>query len=199
MKNVALIGAGGLAYEVISFLEKSYRYNVEYLYDSTIKEDIKKNGYLISNKFKSDIPHFIAVGYPETKQKIIKSIKEHLKLASPFIHSLGAQGKDVYIGDGSVIYPMVTLTSNISIKQMATINSNSLIGHDCKIGEMFHASTGAAVSGNVTIGDRVFLGANSCIKEKISICSDVIIGAGGVVIRDITNPGVYAGNPVRKL
>lgn len=199
MKNVALIGAGGLAFEVISFLEKSCRYNVEYLYDSTIKEDIKKNGYLISNKLKIDIPHFIAVGYPETKQKIIKSIKVHLKLASPFIHVLGAQGNNVHIGDGSVIYPMVTLTSNISIQQMATINSNSLIGHDCKIGEMFHASTGSAVSGNVTIGDRVFLGANSCIKEKISICSDVIIGAGGVVIRDIKDPGIYAGNPVRKL
>lgn len=199
MRDIALIGAGGLASEVRSILEKSYRYNIVYMYDSTIKEDIKKDGYLISNTFKNHIPHLIAVGPPDTKQKIINSIKGYLKLSTPFIHALGFRGNNVHIGVGSIIYPMVTLTANISIQQLATINSNSLIGHDCKIGEMFHASTGSVVLGNVTIGDRVFLGANSTIKEKITICSDVIVGAGAVVVKNITEPGVYIGCPAKSM
>ena len=58
---------------------------------------------------------------------------------------------------------------------------------------------GAIVSGNVSIGDRVYLGTNSTVIEKKQINSDVIIGANGVVIRDITLPGTYVGTPVKLL
>jgi acetyltransferase-like isoleucine patch superfamily enzyme len=33
----------------------------------------------------------------------------------------------------------------------------------------------------------------------VSICENVVIGAGSVVTRDITTPGTYAGNPARRL
>jgi UDP-N-acetylbacillosamine N-acetyltransferase len=58
---------------------------------------------------------------------------------------------------------------------------------------------GAVVSGNVSIGDRVYLGTNSSVIEKKELGSDVTIGAGGVVIRNIRDKGVYAGVPVKKV
>ena len=33
----------------------------------------------------------------------------------------------------------------------------------------------------------------------VSICDQVVIGAGSVVTKDITEPGIYAGNPAKKL
>nr|HQU73633.1 N-acetyltransferase [Calditrichia bacterium] len=33
----------------------------------------------------------------------------------------------------------------------------------------------------------------------VRICDNVVIGAGSVVTRDITEPGIYAGNPARKI
>ena len=56
---------------------------------------------------------------------------------------------------------------------------------------------GAIVSGNDTIGDRVYIGTNSSIIEKKSICSDVIIGANSVVVKDIIEIGTYKGVPVK--
>jgi len=47
------------------------------------------------------------------------------------------------------------------------------------------------------IGDRVSIGSNATVLP-VSICDDVVIGAGSVVTRDITEPGIYAGNPARK-
>ena len=51
--------------------------------------------------------------------------------------------------------------------------------------------------GKVTIGNRVFVGANAIILPGVTIGNDVIIGAGSVVLRDIPNGQVVAGNPAR--
>lgn len=48
------------------------------------------------------------------------------------------------------------------------------------------------------IGDDVSIGSNATIMP-VRICSRAVIGAGAVVTRDITEPGVYAGNPARLL
>jgi len=45
----------------------------------------------------------------------------------------------------------------------------------------------------------VYFGTNSCVRQKITICDNVTIGMGGVVVKNITEPGVYIGNPVQKL
>jgi acetyltransferase-like isoleucine patch superfamily enzyme len=48
------------------------------------------------------------------------------------------------------------------------------------------------------LGNKVYVGSNSSILP-VSICDDVVIGAGSVVTKDITEPGTYVGNPARKL
>jgi acetyltransferase-like isoleucine patch superfamily enzyme len=44
----------------------------------------------------------------------------------------------------------------------------------------------------------VSIGTNATILP-VTICDDVVVGAGSVVTRDLSSPGVYAGNPARKL
>ena len=53
--------------------------------------------------------------------------------------------------------------------------------------------------GCVTIGNRVFIGANSTILPNVSIGDDVIIGANSVVTHDVPSGSVFAGNPARKI
>jgi len=194
-QNVSLIGAGGMASEIISIL--AHEYNIDYLYDNTIKQDTWIHGHPASKTLKKENEHIISVGYPSTKVKILETIKHDVIWAEALRHHLTYLGGNVDVGKGSILYPFVTLTRNIVIEELATINSNVTIGHDCLIGKMFHACAGATVSGSTIIGDRVFLGANACIKENLTVCNDVIIGAGAVVVRNILRPGKYAGKPAR--
>jgi acetyltransferase-like isoleucine patch superfamily enzyme len=51
---------------------------------------------------------------------------------------------------------------------------------------------------STSVGNKVSIGSNATILP-VSICDNVVIGAGAVVTKDITQPGIYAGNPARLL
>lgn len=116
---------------------------------------------------------------------------------------------DVFIG------PFVEIQKDVSIGPRTRVQSHAFIcelveiGADCFIshGAMFVNdlfARGGPARGDkslwksTVIGDRVSIGTNATILP-VSVCSDVVIGAGSVVTRNITEPGVYAGNPARKL
>ena len=117
------------------------------------------------------------------------------------------------VGDGSFIGPFVEIQRGASIGKRCRIQSHAFIcdmvtiGDDCFIshGAMFVNDPfviGGPACGDRTqyrptsIGNRVSIGTNATILP-VSICDHVVIGAGGVVTKDITKPGIYAGNPAR--
>jgi len=119
------------------------------------------------------------------------------------------------LGDKVFIGPFVEIQSEVSIGARTRVQSHSFvcslvtIGADCFIGHgvMFindRFGKGSPARGDTslwaktTIGDRVSIGSNASIMP-VTICDDVVIGAGAVVTGDITTPGVYAGNPARFL
>jgi acetyltransferase-like isoleucine patch superfamily enzyme len=83
-----------------------------------------------------------------------------------------------------------------------TIGNNCFIGH----GVMFINDTmkNGPANGDKSkwkrtiVGDNVSIGSNATILP-VDICNDVVIGAGAVVTKNITAPGTYAGNPIRKI
>ena len=51
--------------------------------------------------------------------------------------------------------------------------------------------------GRVTIGDRVFIGAESVVLPGVTIGNDVVIGANSTVTHDIPSNSVAVGSPAR--
>ena len=119
------------------------------------------------------------------------------------------------IGDRAFIGPFVEIQRGAEIGCRTRIQSHSFvcelvtIGADCVVahGVMFindAYATGRPAGGDrnlwkpTRLGDRVYVGSNATILP-LTICSDVVIGAGSVVTRDILTPGTYAGNPARLL
>tara|TARA_B100000963_G_C22625823_1_gene672289 strand:- start:25 stop:486 length:462 start_codon:yes stop_codon:yes gene_type:complete len=119
------------------------------------------------------------------------------------------------IGSDSFIGPFVEIQKNVNIGKRTKIQSHSFIceltniGNDCFIGHgvMFindKFSDGSPAMGDQSkwrgseIADDVYIGSNATILP-VSICSNVVIGAGAVVTKDITTPGSYIGNPAKIL
>ena len=62
-----------------------------------------------------------------------------------------------------------------------------------------YSAPGAKISGNCEIGECVYFGTNASVRQKIKICDNVIIGLNAGVVKNINEPGVYAGVPVTKI
>ncbi len=140
----------------------------------------------------------VAIGDSYTREKIIKSLPDDTTYIT-LIHPNAILSEWVTIGEGSIVTAGTILTCNIQIGKHSILNLNTTISHDCIIGHFFTAASGVNISGNCNIGNHVNLGTNASIKEKINICDNVTIGMGGVVVKDINEPGIYVGNPVKKL
>ena len=117
------------------------------------------------------------------------------------------------IGEDSFIGPFVEIQRDVVIGKRCRIQSQAFIcelvsiGDDCFIshGAMFINdlfSVGGPAKGqrelwrSTKIGNGVSIGTNSTILP-VTICDRVVVGAGAVVTKDITHPGIYAGNPAR--
>jgi acetyltransferase-like isoleucine patch superfamily enzyme len=118
-------------------------------------------------------------------------------------------GDDCFVGPFTEIQKMVSIGARTRVQSHSFICEWVTIGSDCFIGHgvMFindKFSQGGPARGNkelwrqTTIGNRVSIGSNATILP-VNICSDTVIGAGTVVVKDILEPGVYAGNPARRL
>ncbi|MCE3036506.1 N-acetyltransferase [Helicobacter sp. faydin-H20] len=116
--------------------------------------------------------------------------------------------KGVFIG------PFVEVQKDVVIGERTRVQSHSFIcslvsiGKDCFIGHGVMFINDVFANGKLaaselewkktTIGNRVLIGSNATILP-VRICDDVVIGAGSVVTKDITESGTYAGNPARKI
>ncbi|MEP7278873.1 MAG: acyltransferase [Bacteroidota bacterium] len=119
------------------------------------------------------------------------------------------------IDDDCFIGPFVEIQKSVIIGKRTRVQSHSficelvVIGDDCFIGHgvMFINDVfagGGPARGDKTkwkdtvIGDNVSIGSNATILP-VNICSNVVIGAGAVVTKNILVPGIYAGNPAKRL
>jgi len=119
------------------------------------------------------------------------------------------------IGDRCFIGPFVEIQSRVKIGADTRIQSHAFICELVSIGDFCFISHGAMfindefkIGGpargqkelwrSTKIGNHVSIGTNATILP-VSICDNVVVGAGAVVTRDIIEPGIYAGNPARKI
>lgn len=107
--------------------------------------------------------------------------------------------KHASAGKGTIIMHQSIVNAGSTIGNNCIINNKSLVEHDCNIGDHVHISTAAIINGDCRIGKKVFIGSNSVLVQGVRIADEVIIGAGSVVVNDISEKGIYAGNPARKI
>lgn len=204
-KKVVIIGAGGHAKVIADIIEKSGDQIIGFLDDKLEKGTKVVGNYKVIGNLNNRLPlsiansdyeFIIAIGNNYKRRQI--SNTPNLKFYTA-IHPSVQIGLDVEIKEGTTIMANASINSSAKIGRHCIVNTGAIVEHDNIIEDFVHISPNASLGGTVKIGENTHVGIGSVIKNNITICGDCTIGAGAVVIKDITEEGTYVGVPVRKM
>lgn len=146
-----------------------------------------------------DADIFVAVGNNTTRENVQEKIESTGASIPILVHPSAVIGDQVGLGIGTVVMAGVVINCSTRIGKGCIINTGSTIDHDNIIEDYVHISPGVNLAGTVKVGKSSWIGIGSTVSNNVNITSGCIVGAGALVVRDITEPGTYVGVPVKKI
>ena len=207
MKNIVIIGAGGVGREVsliiqqINELEQTWNL-LGFIDDNTDNWGKVINGYSViggidSLEFLSNDTYIvIAIANYEVKKNIVNKINNKFKFAT-IVHPKVWIHDYMTVGEGTIIYEGAILTANIEIGNHVIISPKCGVGHDSIIKDYVSLLWNVNVSGNDLIEEGVMMGSGSTVIQGKKIGKGSIIGAGAVVVNDIESFSTAVGVPAK--
>lgn len=201
-KDVIIIGAGGHAKVIADIIYKSGDNLIGFLDDNLANKgkEIYLGKKVIGTTKDIEIYNknyfIIGIGNNSIRKKI--NNENNLKLYTA-IHPSAIIAEDVKIGTGSVIMAGVVINPGTVIGKNCIINTCSSLDHDNLLEDYVHISPGAHLAGTVSVKEGTWICTGAIVKNNITIGKNNIIGAGGVVIKDIIEENTtYIGVPARR-
>ena len=146
----------------------------------------------------------VAIGCSQVRKQVVNQIEKicnprYATIIHPTALLLGALGEKPIIGSGSVLFPYVCISRHVAIGEHSILNTKSSVGLDSKLGNFITLSPAAIIHGSCVLADTVEVGAGSMVIQNVKIDSDIIIGAGTVVVESLDEVATYSGIPAKKL
>lgn len=210
MKRLYIVGAGGFGREAAWLVERINQVEptwdlIGFIDDDAQKQGGETGGYPVIGtcdyftESQEQCWAICAIGAPKVRRQVVERLScfSNLKFAT-LIDPNVLVSERVQIGEGSIICAGSVLTVDIRLGRHSIINLNCTVGHDVAFGDYLTAYPSVNISGGVSGRDCVEIGTGVQIRQGLKLCSNVTLGAGAVVVRDITQPGTYVGVPARK-
>jgi UDP-perosamine 4-acetyltransferase len=204
MKLVWVFGSGGHSKVVIDTLRASGTYEVA----GALDDDPERWGTdvlgvpVLGGPSPEAIARFgidwavIAIGSNRSRAAISKRFSGGPSWAS-VVHPRAYVAPGVRIGAGTVIFAGAIVQPGAILGDHVILNTGCSIDHDCIIDDFSHVAPGAHLCGRVRVGRGAELGAGSSVTPGRTVDAWSIVGAGGVVVRDIPAGVTAKGVPAR--
>lgn len=201
-----IIGAKGFAKEVLEVVHQLNQLDNLVFYDD-VNHDIPdvlfgqfpvlKSMDAAANYFKTvDATFTIGIGNPVLRKQLhdlfVAIGGQFVSIISP-LATIGSF--DVSVGVGTTILPGAILSNGTRLGKGCIVYYNSIITHDCIIGDFVEISPSVTLLGRCEIGSFSQIGSNATILPDVKIGKNVIIGAGAVVTMDIPDNSLVVGIP----
>jgi sugar O-acyltransferase (sialic acid O-acetyltransferase NeuD family) len=201
-KKLAVIGASGHG-KVIAELAEILGYQVIF-FDDAYPSIVQVEHWPIAGDFnvlltnKADFcGAVVAIGNANIRQTITAKLRQAEILTPTLIHPTASVSKYAQINSGCVVMAGAVVNAFCSLGECCIINSNAVVEHDCHLGDFVHICPNSALAGGTIIDERTWVGIGSSVRQLINIGADVLIGAGSVVVNDISAGVTVIGVPAK--
>jgi len=206
-KNIYILGVGNntgvfidltndCGYKIIGLYHYNDDKNNTKLYDIPI---IGSNHSLFNKKSLKGMNFAISVGDNEIRSKLYEKIINKGGRVPKLIHPMALVSSRANIAEGVVIMPKVIVQAGASIDENTIMSYNSSLTHNSVVKRHCYLAANSHVGAYVTIKEKVLIGQGVIIvSSKVkNIGTNVVIGAGSVIINSIPDNSVVVGNPGR--
>ncbi len=156
---------------------------------------------LISEAALSETPHdglVIALGDNKVRQSVFEQLTAQGETVIAAVHPSAVVAPDVIIEPGCMVCAGVVVNPGSRIRANTILNTGCTVDHHGDIGPHAHVGPGVNLAGNVNVNEGGFIGIGSCAIQGMTIGAWATVGAGGVVIEDVSPTTVVVGVPARK-
>jgi sugar O-acyltransferase (sialic acid O-acetyltransferase NeuD family) len=205
VRDVIIVGAGGLGREVREWLEDINEVSPRYKVVGFVDDDPSKHGKDIHGVRvlggldwlldRDQLAVIVAIGAPSTKRRIVERLGH--RDYPTVVHPMATVGRFVTLGVGSIVCPGVVITTDVAIGTFVALNFNLTIGHDARVGDYALLAPGIAISGYARISEGAELGAGAVVLPSVSIGEWAVVGSGAVVRTDVPANCTAVGVPAK--
>ncbi len=205
--KVIILGAGGHAQVVADILLMNFESSKEILPIGYLDDDLTLEGkdmlglpVMGAIKHLADFSHdavIVAVGDNKERSTIYKMVDRRGENIINAVHAEACVSSRVPLGSGVVICAGVVVNAGSVIGDNVILNTACTVDHHNKIHNHVHIAPGVHIGGDVEIGEGTLVGIGSSVIPQNKIGKWSVIGAGSVVISDIPDKVVQAGNPAK--
>jgi len=201
-----IVGAGGFGREVLSWFDDSLSTMENFFFlddhETTIRLGdlrIPCLGKINDFRYKNGDSVYLTISNPKFKKSVVERMLINGTTFDHFIHHSSIVSRGATLGKGIIICPYSIVSDGVNLGDYCTVNLSCSIGHDVTIGSFTTLSSHVDITGNCSVGDRNFFGSGSRVLPGKQIGSDATVGAGAVVIRNISNHQTFYAPPAKLL
>lgn len=207
MKNLIIVGAGGMGRTIFCIAIGSEGYGVDYKIKGFIDDDIHQldafNGYQpILNTIdryqieKNDV-FVCSIGNTKTKKIICEKLMARGAKFQTIIHKTAIVRKNATIGDGCVICEYAALGADCQMGNNTLIQPYATIAHDCKVGSYVRIDTRATLVGGVIVEDGATIHTAAVLNHNVVVGKWAKVAACSFVIKKVVPGATVMGSPAK--
>lgn len=195
MRDIVIIGAGGIGREVAWIIEEINEVNptwniVGFVDDNSEMWGKELNGYRVLggiealDKLEVKPEVVVAIANCGIKKGIVEKLNGKFDFAT-VVYPTVSISRFIEIGQGTIIYPGVILTVNTKIGNHVIISGNCGIGHDTVIGDYSSVLWGSSFSGYDVVAEECFIGVGTKVAQGVGIGDSRRVSTGSIVKENI--------------